>query len=895
MIKAPCKTVYQPPVQIREEQKLNALHFAENQKAAQDAAVTIQRHVRRWLRSRAPVPSLLTTLVDIAAERSHPDVASLEDSVAELAGGTLADRIRQGQEEHFTSSVETQAELQRRERRKKRERKLHFAAHQCEMLDRVSQMQKALRKGSAAATVVRTSRSAAAHHCPLLTDVRRYGDGRPQTSPAVANLSRQTPPGIALDAQNKSMPLEERQQGLVKAIGYHDLMVWSACNARVTGQQPRAIKPVDAWKGCRNAHDSIGAAEFRKGCTKSNPVETKRTSSCSLVTSPCVQDGTRPRRMYHGDSMTEHNLGTIHRCHNDGYKCRGNDLHPPSCSWHASSEALPGENQLWQSAFRSEQRLASSDLMDRNMCAVNDGGRDAQVQLCRFASAGGPEICPEASESRGLKGAAIEGGVLQETASGFHECAFTSVFSASPEARGDQGLAKHTAQELTTSKLRLQESCTTLEARRARISTSATMRTGSKQARLLHSPSKPVACRPASSLGLRWHARMDLDSERNICAAKGRWQSAMCSEQHLVSTELKERSNVVVNDDCDAQMQLIRLATARGPKPCTEAPGCNGLADEVIEDRTRQGMAPGFHESGWNSVSSAGPVKTEDHRRAKHAAQVLVASQAGESLAAMGTCMRKLVGLYQAVWRHPMTRHVDERDWTTRCRLNAQGTPNPGDVCRPLKGRVVQSARDLSALHPELDQHQSPTMWDHHIVNLPRQQGTIKPNHLSTNLLGKTGGWTTHGLVQISNGGNQTALEIRGCNTAQKHQGKLDAQGQDENYCSEFESGREHDGGYDGPENAVSQSMHDLDSSALHINQDTPCQALETSVMEEAPGQRCPPATNPPLSTDCQGSRNAKYSARSASTTSILCSLDNQAHRVGVRSCLGWAEQLKHR
>jgi hypothetical protein len=94
---------------------------------------------------------------------------------------------------------------------------------------------------------------------------------------------------------------------------------------------------------------------------------------------------------------------------------------------------------------------------------------------------------------------------------------------------------------------------------------------------------------------------------------------------------------------------------------------------------------------------------------AEYAAYVLSSTQHGESLAGTNACMRSLIGLYRAVWRGPLAREVDERDACARQRLKF---PGEGDILRPLKGRVVRTACDLSAVISELDKNRSPSMGE---------------------------------------------------------------------------------------------------------------------------------------------------------------------------------------
>lgn len=183
---------------------MNASLFAAHQKVATDAAIVIQRHVRRWLRRRSPVPSLLTSL----------HFLRMQDKGQAGGGGdggpvkTLAEQLREKQEavaaaEAVVAAAERQERRRRHaaEREAKRAKRRRQAEAHLQMLDKVAQMQRSLRGGGTAAVVVRTGPhvAKAAHSARAMSLPRRYGDGRPQTSPGCANRLFTVPPSIALD------------------------------------------------------------------------------------------------------------------------------------------------------------------------------------------------------------------------------------------------------------------------------------------------------------------------------------------------------------------------------------------------------------------------------------------------------------------------------------------------------------------------------------------------------------------------------------------------------------------------------------------------------------------------------------------------------------------------
>ena len=99
----------------------------------------------------------------------------------------------------------------------------------------------------------------------------------------------------------------------------------------------------------------------------------------------------------------------------------------------------------------------------------------------------------------------------------------------------------------------------------------------------------------------------------------------------------------------------------------------------------------------------------QDADPAAHAASVLTQTQAGESLVGHSTGMRNLVGLYRSVWSDPRARCVDERDAQVRREMGYTGE---GETLVPLHGRIVRTARDLSALVTTLAHTDSPSMGE---------------------------------------------------------------------------------------------------------------------------------------------------------------------------------------
>ena len=161
----------------------------------------MQRHVRRWLRRRSPVPSLLTSLQFLRVQGDGQPAGNGPIK-------SLAEQLRDQQEAVAAAEAAAVAaeRLERRQRRaaereaKGATRRRQAEAHS-QMLAKVAQMQRALRGGGAAAVVVRTGPAGDADTPAdnVARVPRRYGDGRPQTSPGCANRLYTVPPAVALD------------------------------------------------------------------------------------------------------------------------------------------------------------------------------------------------------------------------------------------------------------------------------------------------------------------------------------------------------------------------------------------------------------------------------------------------------------------------------------------------------------------------------------------------------------------------------------------------------------------------------------------------------------------------------------------------------------------------
>jgi hypothetical protein len=351
----------------------------------------------------------------------------------------------------------------------------------------------------------------------------------------------------------------------------------------------------------------------------------------------------------------------------------------------------------------------------------------------------------------------------------------------------------------------------------------------------------------------------------------------MGNEQHLASSQLKEDSKVTVDDDgFNAQVQLRMLASAHGLKACTEESGRKSATDSADYGGGTSGKD--LETSSFDKgISGAGGGVV------KQAAQVLVASQAGESLAPMGTCMRKLLGLYGAVWRHPLAQQLDERDCAARCRLDAQGVANPGDVCRPIKGRVVRSAKDLSALNPELDQCQAPSFWEGHVASHRWQPITPSPHELCEA--------TAHSCEQTSNEDDRILPKIESCNILQQVNKELGVQRQDENSCSEPGLGRKRSHTCRISGDTAAGSMHRLLGSDRVIVKDvvSDCSSKVQIIdkLGHEPNRPSALATDRRFSPTSRRSKDARVGSRARSTDSILRSIDNQAASPGALS-YGW-------
>lgn len=89
-------------------------------------------------------------------------------------------------------------------------------------------------------------------------------------------------------------------------------------------------------------------------------------------------------------------------------------------------------------------------------------------------------------------------------------------------------------------------------------------------------------------------------------------------------------------------------------------------------------------------------------------AHVLTRTQQACCLHDLGTCYRQLLGRYEALWRHPDTVRVDERDWLAR-RVMGEAAGATAEELKPLHGRILRTTADLGPLVTELDKTRTPS------------------------------------------------------------------------------------------------------------------------------------------------------------------------------------------
>jgi hypothetical protein len=92
-----------------------------------------------------------------------------------------------------------------------------------------------------------------------------------------------------------------------------------------------------------------------------------------------------------------------------------------------------------------------------------------------------------------------------------------------------------------------------------------------------------------------------------------------------------------------------------------------------------------------------------------------------------GVC--RLTGRYMQFWALPDAHTVDERDWVHRQMLNKVHHPE-GELCRPLNGRVVRTASDITAVIDELNRTLTPSLEEFRARTAPVNVNVHAHNNL---------------------------------------------------------------------------------------------------------------------------------------------------------------------